>query len=683
MSFGAHLSVQEFLGDQPPEFRNDGLTGTVKQFRYLVLLAILVCIVWSGQDIAGPIAAKAAFADGPSPYFIASDALFLYVWVPLVAVSASVLILAPGLLLALGIAQPEDRFEHVLLKGFTLSLFGVSTLAAIVQAISGIQMAGTAFILLTALLCLPGIGLILGKPAPELFRGRRWDVAGMVLLPLLALLLLTPKFYWESLNDDGAHSLLSATLFITRGLPFWPPDSGPLTSYPNPKMMTEVFLQSSFIRVFGSSEAALRFAYLPGVSVLFGVTLAFIRAPDNRTTVWSVCGLGGGLLLFSFAMAFNPSYNPYFADIAMPMTREPLILLGVLGYILFFCDKKFGWMAGVSTLALCTAPNGILLIGFFLMAHLLLGRFQPIKQVILGGLIALAVLMLTSLAMAVLEKTGLTGVSGEFSTGAILRRLRYVTIFDTHRFLFWLLPCGIFPGLTLLAWRWQDTLSRTLTLMTVAYVLFFYVQAYRILPHHFAPVILLPLIVFWRLRPVQAAPAPAFALALAGLACGAWLSWPETLRPFTVTRDLGQRIAIEIEADPFFDLDEIRVTPTLIRNAFPPVWSDAELQDQYVAGSVSVYIYARGPVPAGVTPNYFVRMESEPLAAGEAVLGDALDGRVLVTNHLPAYEADFRNADAPVSIAPAYQVPLETIFGRGAQSGSRQVWDIAKLLGLR
>ena len=655
----------------------------MKQFRYLVLLAILAGIVWAGQGIAVKLAAKAGLADGPSPYFIAGDALFLYVWVPLVTLSASALLVAPGLLLALGIAAPDERFEHWLLKGFTVSLFGVPAIAAVVQAISGLSVMGPTFVLLILLLCLPGGALMLRRPVPQIFQGRGWDIAGMILLPLLVLLLLAPKFYWEVLNDDGAHSFLSAALFIARGVPFWPPDAGPLGGYPTPKMMSEVVLQTGFMRLFGPSEAAIRFAYLPGVSFLFGVMLAFIRSPNGRTDVWSVFGLGAALLLFSFVMAFNPSYNPYFADIALPMTREPLIILGVLGFISFFTDNKFGWMAVVSTLALFTSPNGILLIGFFLIAHLLVERFQPFRQVVLAGLIALGVVALSSLIALLLQKTGLTGAAGEFSTGAILRRLRFVTIFDTQRLLFWLLPCGILPGLALLAWRWQDTLSRSLTLMTVAYVLFFYVQAYRILPHHFAPAALMPLIVFWRLRPVQAAPAPAFAMALAGLAFSTWSSWPETVRPFTVTRDLGHRIAIQTESDPFFDLDEIRITPALIKDAFPPAWSEEKLQDQYVAGSVSVYVHARMPAPTDVRADYFVRMATETLGADETQLGEAVEGRVLVTNRLSAYEADMRNTDVPISIAQAYHVPFDRIFGSEVPSAPRQVWDVAKIVGLR
>ncbi len=651
--------------------------------RLSIVLIVLTGIVLAGQDAAAVLAAKTALADGPSPYFIPGDALFLFIWTPLVVLSASALFVAPGLLLALGIAAPGDRFEHWLLKGFTFSLFGVPAAAAAVQAISGISMTGAAFSFLIVLLCLPGIGLISTRSGPDIFRGRGWDITGMILLPLAVLILMTPKFYWEALNDDGAHSFLNAMLFITRGLPFWPPDSGGIGGYPTPKMVTETFLQTGFMRFFGPYEASIRFAYLPGVSILFGVMLGFVRSPDGRTDVWAVLGLGMALLLFSFVMAFNPSYNPYFADIALPMTREPMILLGVLGYILFFTERKFGWMAVVSTLALLTAPNGLLLIGFFLISWFLLTRPLPFRQVITGGVIALGVVILASLLEMVLRSSGLTSASSEFNTGSILRRLRFVTIFDTGRFLFWLLPCGILPGLALLAWRWQDKLSKALTLTVIAYVLFFYVQAYRILPHHFAPAAVIPLIIFWRLRPVQAATAPALACALAGLAVSAWISWPETLRPFTQTRDLGHRIAIETEAAPFPDLDEMRVVQALLGEAFPPIWTQAEIESRYMAGGLSVYVHARMPAPAGTVSDYFIRPASEPPQDGETMIGEPVEDRILVVRDRAAYESDFGTTDVPVSIARVYHVPFDTIFGRGTRETLYPVWDIAKIAGLR
>lgn len=597
--------------------------------------------------------------------------------------AASALLVAPGLLFFLAFARPSERFEFWLLKGFTLALFGVPAVAAAVQAVTVTQMTGPAFILLILLLCIPSIGFLAQRAMPSFMHNRSRDVIGMILLPLAILLLMTPKFYWEALNDDGAHSLLSATLFITQGLPFWPPGAGDIGGYPTTKMMTEVFLQTGFVRLLGAHESTLRFAYLPGISILFGVMLSFLRDRNKQTDTQTILGLGAALLLFSFVMAFNPSYNPYFADIALPMSREPLIFLGVLGYILFFMEKKFTWMAVVSSLALLSSPNGILLIGFFLIAHFILVRPLPVREVIIGGLVVLVVVSLASALEMVLKMSGLIETSGEFNTSSILHRLRYVTIFDTQRFLFWLLPCGILPGLALLAWPWQDRLSRILTLMTVAYVLFFYVQAYRILPHHFAPAALMPLIVFWRLRPVQSAQSFALIAALAGLAISTWISWPETLRPFMLTRDLGHRIAIETESDPFFDLDEIRITQDLIAHAFPPIWTETELQDRQMVGSTSVYVHARMPVPEGVVKDYFIRDEAHPLKAGEVVIGDAIDGRVLVVRDKEIHEKDLRRRGTQRSIADAYHVPFDTIFGRGVRSGDRPVWDIARLVGLK
>ncbi|NOE20701.1 hypothetical protein GS634_21435 [Ruegeria atlantica] len=653
-------------------------------FRLSLFLIVLTGIILVGQDIAATLSAKAALADGASPYFVTDEALFLYIWVPLVALSASALFLAPGLILAWAVRTPSDRFEHWLLKGFTLSLFGVPAIAALVQVVSGIQMTETAFILLILMLCLLSLYLF---PAhffePQMFRGKSWDIIGMILLPLAVLLLMSPKFYWEVLNDDGAHSFLNAMLFIIRGLPFWPPDSGAIGGYPTPKMMTETFMQAGFMRIFGPYEVSIRLAYLPGISILFGVMLALVRPAKTDGGMQAVLGLGLALLLFSFVMAFNPSYNPYFADIALPMAREPMILLGVLGYILFFSEQKFGWMAAVSTLGLLTAPNGLLLIGFFLISYFLLTRPFPIRQVIIGGGIALAILILASLFEMLLGRFGVMNQSTEFNTDSILNRLRFITIFETERTLFWLLPSGILPGLALLAWPWQDKLSKALTLSVIAYVLFFHIQAYRILPHHFTPAMIIPLIVFWRLRLVQAAPTPALVCALSGLAVSLWISWPETLRPFTLTRNLADRIKFEVEAGTFPDAEEINAVQTLIDEAFPPIWTEAELEERYMAGALSVYVHARMPTLKDTAADYFIRATDTPLHPGESIIGDTVDDWVLVTRDSAIYESDLRNTDQPISIAPVYHVPFDIIFGRGAREAPYPVWDIARVVGLR
>ncbi|WP_413870624.1 hypothetical protein [Albidovulum sp.] len=649
-----------------------------------LVLAALGGVVWAGLGIGRELADLVPLASGPQPYFIPAHALFLQVWVPFVALAASALFLAPGLLLMLALARPADRFEHWLIKGFTLSLFGVPVLAAAVQAALGLPMTGAAYVLMLLAACLPGLALGGLGGVPPLLKGRGWDVALMILLPVAFLVAFGPKFYWDSLNDDGAHALLNTMLFIGRGLPFWPAGATETAGYPSTTMMSEVFLQTGIVRFFGATEASVRIAFLPGLAILAGVMLSFLRDPGGKTRPEAAIGLGAALFLFSFAMAFNTSYGPYIADIALPLAREPLIVLGFLGYVLFFLERRPVAMAAVSTLGLLSAPNGLLLVGFFLGSHFLLTRPWPFRDVIVGGLIALAVSAGASAAMAALQAAGLTRVSGEFGAGEILRRLRFVTPFETQRLLFWLLPAGILPGLALLAWRWQDRLSRVLTLTTVIYVLFFYVQAYRILPHHFAPAALVPLIVFWRLAPVRAAPGPALVAALAGVGLGAWASWPDTIRPFTHTRDFAARIAFPAAGSDPLDLRKMAVTTGLLSAAFPPRWTDREIAEGYGMERLATYAHMHLAPPAPGGADYRIAPQGAARAPAEVVIaGPDAAGFVLIARDADVYDADRLITGLPATIADLYRVPRESIFGHGARGGAKPVWDLARIAGLR
>lgn len=659
-----------------------------KSLRILPAVLAAAVFVMLGRDISVGLEGMLSFATGPSPYFIAGQAAFLYLWVPLVALAATALFLAPGLVLALGIAAPDERFETWLLKGFTLSVFGVASAAAIVHAVTGLDMTGGGFILLLVLLCLPGLWLVARRGAgaagvAPVLAERRWDIALMVALPFAVLVLISPKFYWENFNDDGAHSFLSALLFIHRDIPFWPPGKSSITGYPAANMMTETFVQTAFLRFFGPHESALRFAYLPSLSVLAAVLLSFARQPGGATRVAVALGIGAQLLLFSFVMAFNPSYNPYFADVALPMTREPLIMLGFIGGVLFFLERRYVWMGIVACLGLLSAPNVVLLLGFFFAAYFLLTRPLPLKQVVVAGIVTVAIVMLAGFATTLLDKAGIAQSGGEFGSDSILARLRFVTLVDTQRMLFWLLPAGILPGLALFAWRWQDRLSRCLTLTAIIYVLFFYVQAYRILPHHFAPAALLPIIVFWRLRPVVAAPAPALALGLAGVALAAWIGWPDSLRPNLENRDFGERLAFAEPIDVFTNPTAFGSYSRLMKSAFDLAWSDAEVSEGYAPEATAAFVYASRPKPEGYVPDYLVQPEGQPLAAGSVALGSPVDGLVLVVRDPAIFERDRQADNRQVTIARAFRVSRETIFGRGLHDKTRKIWDLAQIAGVR
>ncbi|MCB2117593.1 MAG: hypothetical protein KDE00_15205 [Rhodobacteraceae bacterium] len=623
-----------------------------------------------------------AVGDGPSPYFDVSQALLLNVWVPLVAVAAGALFLAPGLLLLAPVRGREERFELWVAKGLTLSLFAVPALAALAQRLSGVTLVGVPYIVLVLLLCVPGLLRIAARGAAPVLTGRGPDIAVMIGLPFLVVALMAPKFYWENFNDDGAHSYLSSILFITRGLPFWPPGDSSITGYPAMTMLTEAMLQTGITRFFGPHEAALRFAFLPGVAVLAAVILGYLRDVDGRTPGAVAIGVGAQLLLFSFVFAFNPSYSAYFADIALPMTREPLILIGFLAGVLFFFEGRLLAMAAVASLGLLSAPNGLLLFAFFLPPYFLLTRPLPWGRTVAGGMLVLGVVVAATLAMQGLDAAHITQSSGEFGRDGILDRLRFVTLDDTQRILFWLLPAGLLPGLALLAWPWQDRLSRILTLTVAIYVLFFYVQAYRILPHHFAPAAVIPMVVFWRLAPVTRRPAAGVGVALAGVAVAVWIGWPGDLGPNQHSRDLGSRVAIEVPIDPVADPGSLGIFTGLMEQAFAPAWTDADLAKIHAVEPTATYVYARRRDPAAPA-DYAIRPATVPLVAGETLLGEPVQGAVLVVLNPEAYARDRDGAGRPVSIAPALRVRRDTIFGHGVYDPVRRVWDLARLAGLR
>ena len=70
--------------------------------RLLISLIVLAGIVLAGQGVAATLAADAVRLDEVSHYFAASGVLFSYVWVPLVALSASALFVAPGVAAGFG-----------------------------------------------------------------------------------------------------------------------------------------------------------------------------------------------------------------------------------------------------------------------------------------------------------------------------------------------------------------------------------------------------------------------------------------------------------------------------------------------------------------------------------------------------------------------------------------------------
>ncbi len=437
------------------------------------------------------------------PYFVAAHFGLLYLWAPLVTLSGCLLFLAPGLLLAWAFGAAADLGRWIL-YGLGLSLVVVSSAAAMVQSALGHSLVGTPFavvVLVTALLC---AGVLLARQARRMElpccldqRATRKVLLTAIVVPWLLVACLAPKFYWEGFNGDGVHAFEATRLLLSRALPFWDREAGPISLYPGVTSMLFTFPGSWFLRLYGLGEAAAR---LPVLLYLIAVFAGIVAIAENRrgplpaidaVLIWVA------LAVYLVVMAFSASYDPYSADIALPATQDTLLVACLLGFVLAWARRERVWSLLFLLLTYLSLPSGFLLILMFVSAAWLVERPRPWTRVAwsaagLAGCIAIAALLPRAL-----NAFGLPLPGGEYGKEGLLERFMLLQFTDAQRFLFVLVPCGAVPAIALFHWRSIDPLARAIALTALGYFALFFVQAYISL-HHFVPAMLLPLAVFWR-----------------------------------------------------------------------------------------------------------------------------------------------------------------------------------------
>ena len=645
-----------------------------------LLLALTIAVAGLGRTAVTDVTLRTDLAAGPHPFFIAAHALELYLVVPIAALAGCALLTAPGLLAALAFAERREDFGGWLLKGFAIGLVLVTTYAACVQALlGGAVLEGAGFFWSLAALDAAALALVWRRDARgavhwAMFAGRGADVAVMVLVPLGVLLLLSPKFYWEDFNGDGAHALQAARLIIYHVAPIWPAGAGPVSSYPSIGSVIPSLPISWLVRLYGDNEFAVRLSLLWGLPFAAGALLALIRHERTAEPHWAPLGVGLVLLCYCFCLAFNASYDPYFADIALPLAREPLILVTFLGFIVFYLRFEPVWIFAFALLSYMTAPGAPVLLGAWLAAAWLALSPRPWLSSVYSALAVVLAIVLCIAATALLKAAGLGEPSSEFDSAGILTRLRYITLDDWQRWLFWILPAGIVPVAALPFWPWQDRVARAFTLMSVFYFLFFYVQAYRILPHHFTPIMLTPLIVFWRLRPVREHPAAAVATTALGALAAAVLSAPPLWRPHLEASRLGETIRIENPRHTAIDPQEIGAAQALLSKAFPVYREEDAAAHHHLGSALQWYYYALRPKPAGAQTTYVIRPDT---VAGPApgIPIERENGWTMYALDLGRYRADRDQAGIARTISPRYYVPRNSIAGAGDAHDYRHVWS--------
>jgi hypothetical protein len=618
-------------------------------------------------------------AEGAQPYWVPSEGLLLYGLVPLVLLSAMLLFLAPGLLLAVA----AGRATTVAL--WVLSAVPFSLLSAVlVLAASRGMPSATSTGMLPGLLMMASVGIsgaiatfsVGRRPAPwPLTQRADWGPLGIAIAAVVLLyLVLAPKLLWESFNGDGAHAFEVSRLLLQQPWPFFPERAGVVATFPGTTSMLFTFPNAWFIRLFGPVEAAVRLPFLLYLPLLvFGIQ-ALAEEGGRRLERNTLGTIWLGLLAFVFAMAFSASYSPYHADIALPGVQDTLLLVVALGFFLAMVRREWGWAACFALLSYIALPNGLLLMGFWLLAELAVVRPRPWRAASFVAITAAGCVIAATLFVVALGSLGHPLPGGEYGLSRTIADVLRIDPVHWRRAVYLLVGGAIFPVCMLVAWRQQDIVARRITLVTLGYFLFFSMQA-RFSLHHLVPAMVLPLVVAARLRPTARIAATRYhGLWQASAVAALLLSLPGSFTISTTARRVGMAITQQVGSYQASD-PALFEAAALLDTLFPQDWDPAVPTRSYGGSALPWLRYAHAGPPFEGT-NYVLsrtddpaRRDTEPLAANASYRLDVLDTLV--------YQAH-RGLRPPVNThANIYAVPRTSLFGPG---GPHTI-DVGRLLG--
>ncbi|WP_284162995.1 hypothetical protein [Frigidibacter sp. SD6-1] len=617
---------------------------------------------------------------GPHPYFIPSHAFSLYLITPAAALAASFFFLAPGLLLAAGFGR-EKGAAHWLIAGLAASLLVNMAVVTVAELLLGHSLTGASFVALIG--CLNGacIGLVAlrmagGTPLRLSLKGQGGDLLAAAALFWVALILMAPKFYWENFSGDGSGSLQFTRNLIHSHWPFWSPEAGVIQQAPGLTSFLFVIPDSWFVRLWGEWEFSVRILTLTALALLYPVLTALIRhgrAGEEMRTLDHLL-LMAALVLYAFANIYSGGYHAWFGDSPMPAARETLAMVAFMGYILAFLDNRRALMVTAGVMAHLSIPTGGLWLLLWPIAVWLVWRPRPIEALRSAALTLAVAAAISVLVPVIVKLAGLPIPGNEFSAEAVVQRLRFVAFTDWNRFAFLAVPCGLLPALALLTWRRQDRTARALTLLTLAFFLFFYLQGYRVLLHHFIPAMIPPLVVMWRSDLMERAGAR-IAVTL-GLAASLWLAWPKEVGLHHHDRDFAAFIATEgdryASAEPGpgekfrgFDPKALDTFHELFGRLLPIGYGESEPGERFFGAPLVWWYYSEFPKVEGQKINYVLKPVADATPE-DGTLFDSYDGYGLYIRDMALFETH-RTQRLPIDTgAPLLATPRPVLFGRGA-----------------
>jgi hypothetical protein len=599
------------------------------------------------------------------PYFVPDKAVLLYVALPFACLMAVMVLLLPGIFLVLAHGR-NDRFEAVLIKGFGAALGIHFVTTAVAKLLLPWPISPNTFLVLVA-----GAGVLTwGILAARLRHPgtMRWPfgdpaarrrIAWVVAILWITVAILVPTLFWQDLNADGFEALeigrsLSWTLF-PRGLT----ESGFLGL--GIGMVPMAYPVHWFVMLFGPIEAAARLPLVLYLPALFAALLALIEFRSARRLARAEeTAIVLALAVFVVVMGYSASYNSYFADLSSPAAFETLTITIMVAAAYFLWSEQPWWFVGAAVLSYLARPTGLLFILLFGAGVLLVAperrrqtAFLVTATVGLWGILYVAVEIL--LPSVVESELG-------YPASSILERFQYLRLDDWRRVIYMVVPGGIIPALALVAVRQQDRIARSLTFATLGYSLVFYVPAFTNL-HHFVPVMILPIAVFWRIVLRHPRPRWLVGAALVGGAAAFFMSLPRHFDIDRTMRQIGKATAYRIGdygGQHFTDHRATHEGQALLQHLFAPDWDVADPSAELVGGLHLTY-YASQDVEPGFATTYVVQSTSAPPPSGFSKVGEDDTGAVYVRDvelwHRDRFHprrTDYRNR--------LYDIPRTTLF---------------------
>ena len=633
-----------------------------------VLLMGMSLPAWWAAEIGVAMLALLPEVDLSHAYFSLIRPHLQYIVMPIVLSSCIILLMTPGLLIIAAAGRANDLYTWII-EAFVINFFLVSGVTAVIQFLTEIPLTGPTFFAMVLCLGLVATGLLFARtylrPAPATAVSlRSLTVAiGLVGIPVAFAVVLTPKFFWESFTGDGAHMFETARLLLFQAWPFWPESVGEMHTWPGLNSATLAYPLSWFVRLFGTTESAVRLPLVLFMPLLF-CALRGVIAEKRAEPVTTVETLFIWLAILShvLVMCYSATYSPYNADIALPTSQDTLVMIFFLGSIGAWIRGDYGWLVTWTLLTLLTSPAGIPLFAAVLIGLLVSARPWRWHLLIRYGIGLISCIGAIATLSYLLALLGMSPPGSEHGS-SMLRKFAFIAIGDFERFLYAFLPVGIYPAFALLAWRQADEPARVLTIVAALMFTMYYIIGTTLL-HYFVPTMVLSIAVFWRrFSSVQLGTVKIVACGCAAIVA-IWFALPAGESIYTATRDVGTKIDVSA-FQSYHEMDFSAVGASGLLGVLFPTDADVGVpEEKYGDSPLAWYYYAQQSNSTNSSKAYALVKTSTVMPEGTNEIGRMKTAALFVLDEAQWMKQQ-RLQPAHSRGKPIYQIDRDVLWMRG------------------